>query len=205
LILATCTQLETLVLQKMSGSSVATLLPRVQKLESLTHLHADVADLLSKLPRHERSAAFGAFSRLTHLELRDRNPSEDVCGELARLPRLTHLALKYDVRARGTASVCTRVLQTCAALRVLAALSEKRGVFISPSVVPERYRAVDTPRMLDNDDPRFVRVAVIRKGDTAKEWLSEVRSGRLPGFWECAEETVERRKTAQASKSQEVA
>lgn len=174
-----------------------------KKLESLTHLHANFADLLSNLPRHERSVAFGAFSRLTHLELWDRHPSEDVCGELAHLPHLTHLALKYNSRARGTASVCTRVLQTCAALHVLAALSHKRGVFISSILIPERYRAVDTPRSIDNDDPRFVLVSVIRKDDTAKEWLSEVRTGRLPGFWECAEKAVERRKTARASKSQE--
>jgi hypothetical protein len=44
-------------------------------------------------------------------------------------------------------------------------LSEKRVIF--NSVISERYRVVDTPRMLDNDDPRFVLVTVIRKGDTA--------------------------------------
>jgi hypothetical protein len=194
LILATCTHLETLVLHELSGSSVATLLPRVQKLESLTHLHVHFTDLLSKLPRHERSAVLGAFSRLTHLELRERTPSEDVCAELAHLPRLTHLALKYDSQARGTSSACARVLQTCAALRVLAALSEKRVIF--DSLISERYRAIDTSRMLDNDDPRFVLVTVERKSITARGWLSEVRAGRHPDFWERAEEAVERRKTA---------
>ncbi|KAJ7930880.1 hypothetical protein B0H13DRAFT_2309183 [Mycena leptocephala] len=133
LILATCTHLETLVLHELSGSSVATLLPRVQKLESLTHLHANFTDLLSKLSRQQRSAALGAFSRLTHLELRERTPSEDVCAELVHLPCLTHLALKYDSQARGTSSACARVLQTCAALRVLAALSEKRVIFTALS------------------------------------------------------------------------
>jgi hypothetical protein len=76
---------------------------------------------------------------------------------------------------------------------VLAALSEKRVIF--DSLISERYRVVDTPRMLDND-PRFVLVTVERKSITARGWLSEVRAGRLPDFWERAEEAVERRKTA---------
>jgi hypothetical protein len=84
---------------------------------------------------------------------------------------------------------------------VLAALSEKRVIF--DSLISDRYRVLDTPRMLDNDDPQFVLVTVICKGNTAKEWLSEVRTGRLPGFWECVVEAVEWRKTARASKSQE--
>ncbi|KAJ7669823.1 hypothetical protein DFH06DRAFT_1372108 [Mycena polygramma] len=196
IILATCTRIETLALHGPSDE----LLSSIEPLDSLTRLHADLGALFCRFPRGQRGTVFDAlnFSRITHLEMRDQAPSEEICSGLNRLPCLTHLALMYNARSRGIESLCTRVLQTCAPLRVLAALMEKRRT-IGASRSDSNYCAVDTPRMIDNDDLRFVLVTFPRKRENSGEWLREVRSGRLLGFWECAEEAVERRMAAHAS------
>ncbi|KAJ6476682.1 hypothetical protein C8R47DRAFT_1323501 [Mycena vitilis] len=197
IILATCTRMETLVLHGLADEEIRQV---IKPLNSLRRLHVDLGTLFASLPRGKRVAAFDAlnFSRITHLEMQDQTPTEEICSGLNRLPCLTHLALMYNARSRGIESLCTRVLQTCASLRVLAALMEKRRT-IGAGRSESNYCAVDTPRMIDNDDLRFVLVTFPRRRENSQEWLREVRSGRLPGFWECAEEAVERRMAARAS------
>ncbi|KAJ7193128.1 hypothetical protein GGX14DRAFT_593205 [Mycena pura] len=189
-LLATCTGLETLCLRKTPDASNARLLQHIQALESLTRLHINFEDLLSRVPRTELDRAFDKFARITHLELREHLHSEEVCSRLERLPRLTHVALKYESRARGLRCNCRRVLQTCPRLHVLAALEEKRRT----SQSEPGYRALDTPRNIDIDDPRFVLVRFARKSCSDPEaWLSAARGREVPGFWKCAEEALTRR------------
>ncbi|KAJ6574421.1 hypothetical protein B0H19DRAFT_1341706 [Mycena capillaripes] len=200
-LLATCTRLETLALQGGSFSLTAELLPLIKQLHSLTRLHADFGALFGGLEWGERSVPFGthAFSRLTHIEMLDETPSQQICAGLARLPSLTHLALKYEPRIRGILCICTQVLQGCPALRVLGALQEKHG--FAGSTHPEPYCAFDTPKILEKD-LRFVLVTYARRYEPPKEWLNDVRSGRLPGFWECAEKAVARRMAARSRSSE---
>ncbi|KAJ7025843.1 hypothetical protein C8F04DRAFT_1046139 [Mycena alexandri] len=177
-IFTTCTHVETLAVKSARNQSNAFLLPLIQKFPALTRLHADLADLLSVLSRNERSAAFDAFSSLTHL---------------------THLALQYNSRARGIVPLCMNVLKECRALRVLAALSEKRFELGGVRVGAPFYQAVDTPR-IDSDDVRFVLVQHPRIiAEDVEAWLTDTRNGRLPGFWECAEEAVSRRIAAKSA------
>ncbi|KAJ7193133.1 hypothetical protein GGX14DRAFT_593208 [Mycena pura] len=188
--LATCTGIETLCVRKDSDTSNAQLLSQIQALESLTRLHIDLEDLLSRVPRTELDQAFDKFARITHLELREHLPDDGICSRLERLPRLTHVALKYESRARGLRFNCLRVLQTCPRLRVLAALEETRRT----SQSEPGYRALDTPRNIDNDDPRFVIVRFARKScDDPEAWLSAARGREVPEFWKCAEEALARR------------
>ncbi|KAJ7035988.1 hypothetical protein C8F04DRAFT_494085 [Mycena alexandri] len=198
-IFTTCTHVETLAVKSARNQSNAFLLPLIQKFPALTRLHADLADLLSVLSRNERSAAFDAFSSLTHLEMREHTPTADVCAGLTRLPHLTHLALQYNSRARGIVPLCMNVLKECRALRVLAALSEKRFELGGVRVGAPFYQAVDTPR-IDSDDVRFVLVQHPRIiAEDVEAWLTDTRNGRLPGFWECAEEAVSRRIAAKSA------
>ncbi|KAJ7123490.1 hypothetical protein C8R44DRAFT_917589 [Mycena epipterygia] len=203
-ILSACTRLETLEVENKRGSmetrpqpSIAPLLPFLEQIQSLTRLHIDVADLFSALPRQDRGTKLSAFAGLTHLEMRDRLPSADICQELTCLPRLTHLALQYSLHDRGTAPLCVRILHGCSALRVLVALRPERRR--GPSV--ERYRAIDTPRLIDNDDARFVLVMYPQTATEDPEvWLTEMRSGRCNGFWKCGEEAVARRVASGSAK-----
>ncbi|KAJ7763039.1 hypothetical protein B0H16DRAFT_1528644 [Mycena metata] len=201
-IFTTCTRIETLAVKSARTQSNAFLLPLISKFPALTRLHADLADLLSALPRNERSTALDAFSSLTHLEMREHTPAPDVCASFARLPRLTHLALQYSSRARGIVPLCMNVLKECRGLRVLAALSEKRFELGGVRVGAPFYQAVDTPR-IGSDDVRFVLVQHPRiVVEDVEAWLSDARSGRMPGFWECAEEAVRMRIAAKSAKKE---
>ncbi|KAJ7138925.1 hypothetical protein C8R46DRAFT_1361488 [Mycena filopes] len=186
LCLATCTGLQTLFIDGPPMGSHNPVLPSlVQQLRSLTRLHAHFVDLFSQVPWEQRGTFFDALPNITHLEMREPTPSAAVCAGLVRLPRLTHIALHYQSRARGTIALCLSVLKECKTLRVLAALQMRRSAH-GPD-----YEAIDTPRNADNDDVRFVLVVYRRSVySDAKQWLAAVRSGRVPAYWECAEEVV---------------
>ncbi|KAJ7763021.1 hypothetical protein B0H16DRAFT_1805879 [Mycena metata] len=198
-IFTTCTRIESLAAKSTHNQSIAFLFPFISTFPALTRLHADLTDLLSELPRNERSTAFDAFSNLTHLEMREHIHAPEVCAGLARLPHLTHLALQYNPYARGIVPLCMNVLKECRALRVLAGLSE---MWIELGVGAPFYQAIDTPR-IHSDDVRFVLVQhPPRVTEDVGAWLSDARSGRMPGFWECAEEAVGRRIAAKSAKKE---
>ncbi|KAJ7763042.1 hypothetical protein B0H16DRAFT_1528665 [Mycena metata] len=198
-IFTTCTRIESLAAKSTHNQSIAFLFPFISTFPALTRLHADLTDLLSELPRNERSTAFDAFSNLTHLEMREHIRAPEVCAGLARLPRLTHLALQCNPHARGILPLCMNLLKECRALRVLAALSAMWFELGGVRVGAPFYQAVDTPG-IHSDDVRFVLVQhpQIVKEDVGT-WLSDARSGRMPGFWECAEEAVTRRIAARSA------
>ncbi|KAJ7669820.1 hypothetical protein DFH06DRAFT_156952 [Mycena polygramma] len=198
LVLGTCTRLETLLLLGPTEG----LRPLIEQLESLTRMHADFRELFGGLPRRQGFAAL-SFSRITHLEMQDRKPSENICAGLAHLPCLTQLALVYNGRLPGMASLCRRVLQICAPLRVFAALIEMPMGWKAPDSSSPRYVAGKASPTMAIDDLRFVVVKFPRKWFRRDDWLEVVRS--VPGYWQCVEEAVEHRIARRSSRKQQKA
>ncbi|KAJ6476679.1 hypothetical protein C8R47DRAFT_1220174 [Mycena vitilis] len=201
LVLGTCTRLETLLLLGPTEG----LRPLIEQLESLTRMHADFRELFGGLPLGQRRTGFTAlnFSRITHLEMLDRKPSKDICSGLAHLPCLTHLALVYNGKLPGMASLCRRVLRSCTQLRVFAALIETPMGWKVPDSSSPRYVEEKTSPAMAIDDLRFVVVKFPKKWFRRNDWLEVVRS--VPGYWQCAEGAVKRRIARWSSKKQQSA
>ncbi|KAJ7054274.1 hypothetical protein C8F01DRAFT_1260016 [Mycena amicta] len=197
-LLAACTNIETLEIQREHPMSNAPLLEHVLALGgTLKRLHVDLKDLTSKYSKMrsmELDAIFDKFKNITHLELQDAALPFEISSRLERLPRLTHLALQYESRMRGSLTCIYTILRTCRKLVVLVGLQEMRRTY-GQSDMGSGYHAFDHPHNIDGNNPIFVVVRFVPPlRDDPDGWLTSAREGEIPGFWPCAEEVVARRR-----------
>nr|GAT60428.1 predicted protein [Mycena chlorophos] len=196
-LLAACTQIDTLEIRRGYPATNTPLLDHVLALAgTLTRLHVDFGDLISKFGRARRNEldpVFSAFKHITHLELQDTALTFEVSSRLERMPRLTHLAVQYDSRLRGTLTSLYTILLTCKRLEVLVGLQELRRT-AATAELGDRYQAMEHPHYVDNNNPKFVVVRYVHRArDDPRGWLHLAREGGVAGYWPCAEEVVARR------------
>ncbi|KAF7303920.1 hypothetical protein MIND_00622500 [Mycena indigotica] len=196
-LLAACSNIETLEICRGYPTSMKNLLDHVLALGgTLKRLHVDMKDLSSKYGKFQNAELnnlFDKFGSITHLELKDVSLPFEICSRLERLPRLTHLALTYDLRMRGTLTSLYTIFQTCKKLVVCVGLQEVRRS-AKDSDLGSGYQAMDYPHYVDNNNPRFVLVRYVHKGwDDPKAWLKNARENEVPGYWPCAEAMVAQR------------